>query len=185
MVEARIVKAGDEVRRAGAGGGDTDAKLAGELRMRGRHERGHLFVAYLYEFDFPLGSPERAKNAVNAVTGITKNAAHAPGVKPLDEDRSSIKPRRGRPKKQAPTARIKIAEQESQAIYAEFHSPSIADRERVAMYLAKFVVRGAREPSSNSGDEDEFARLCANRAAQAREDASASIGKVGAGQAET
>ncbi len=52
-----------------------------------------------------------------------------------------MKRKRGRPKKETATASIKLGEEQDHAVYAEFHSPSVADRERVAMYLAKFVTR--------------------------------------------
>lgn len=87
-------------------------------------------------------------------------------VKSLAEDQPDAKPKRGRPKKETATARIKIGVEKDHAIYAEFHSPSVADRERVAMFLAKFVARNGDQSEEQSG-EDEFALLCAKRAAQA------------------
>src|SRR6478609_4205877 len=72
------------MRGARPRGGDAHAQLAGELCMRGRHERGHLFVARLNEFDLSLRAIERAEHAVDAVAGISEDAAHAPRVKTLD-----------------------------------------------------------------------------------------------------
>jgi hypothetical protein len=83
-------------------------------------------------------------------------------VKPLTEHQPDTKRKRGRPRKETATARIKIGEEKDHAIYAEFHSPTVADRERVAMFLAKFVAR-----NGDRSEEDEFALLCAKRAAQA------------------
>jgi len=51
MVELRIVKTGDEVRRARAPGRQAHAKLAGELGMGDGHERGHFLVPRLDEID--------------------------------------------------------------------------------------------------------------------------------------
>ncbi|MGH9612674.1 MAG: hypothetical protein ACRD4P_06305 [Bryobacteraceae bacterium] len=87
-------------------------------------------------------------------------------VKPLAEEQPAPKRKRGRPKKETATARMKIGEEKDHAIYAEFHNPSIADRERVAMFLAKFVARNGEQSEAQS-EEDEFLLLCAKRAAQA------------------
>jgi hypothetical protein len=87
-------------------------------------------------------------------------------VKPLAEEQPNLKRKRGRPKKETATARIKLAEENDQAIYAEISSPTVADRERVAMFLAKFVARNS-EQSEEQSDEDDFAKLCELRAAQA------------------
>src|SRR5205807_9939814 len=70
---------------AGTGSGYAYAGLAGELRMRARHERGHLFMANLNEVHLAVGAFERAHDAVDAVAGITVNAAHAPLVEAADE----------------------------------------------------------------------------------------------------
>jgi len=89
-------------------------------------------------------------------------------VRPVAEDQPDAKRKRGRPKKETATARIKLGEEKDHAIYAEFHSPSVADRERVAMFLAKFVARNGDKPEEQS-EEDEFALLCDKRAAQAEQ----------------
>jgi hypothetical protein len=93
-------------------------------------------------------------------------------VKPLTEHQPDTKQKRGRPKKETATGRLKLGEENDHAIYAEFHSPTVADRERVAMFLAKFVARNG-DRSEEQSEEDEFARLCAKRAAQARAAAAA------------
>jgi hypothetical protein len=87
-------------------------------------------------------------------------------VKPLSDERPDAMLKRGRPKKETATARIKIDEESDFAVYAELHSPSVADRERVAMFLAKFVARNGNQ-SEEQSEDDEFALLCAKRAAQA------------------
>ncbi|MGY4382884.1 hypothetical protein ACVWZ3_010587 [Bradyrhizobium sp. i1.3.6] len=51
VIEQRIVEPGDEMRSAGPRCRDTDAKLAGKLRIGARHERRHLLVAGLHEID--------------------------------------------------------------------------------------------------------------------------------------
>ena len=87
-------------------------------------------------------------------------------VKPAVEDQPDVKRKRGRPRKETATARIKIGEEKDCAVYAEFHSPTVADRERVAMFLAKFITRNS-DHSEKQSDDDEFALLCEKRAAQA------------------
>jgi hypothetical protein len=88
---------------------------------------------------------------------------------PLAEDQPDAKRKRGRPKKDTATARIKIGEENGQAIYAEFHSPNVADRERVAMFLAKLIARNGNK-SKEQSEDDEFALLCAKWAAQHAEE---------------
>jgi hypothetical protein len=89
-------------------------------------------------------------------------------VKPAAGNRLDAKRARGRPKKDSAIARIKIGEDADHVIYAEFHSPSIADRERVAMFLTKLIARNG-SPSEPQTEGDEFALLFAKRAAQAIE----------------
>jgi hypothetical protein len=88
-------------------------------------------------------------------------------IKPVAELRSQSKPKRGRPAKDTATGRMKLAEEGGQAIYIEFHSPTPADRERVAMFLAKLIHRNGHTADETREDND-FARLCARRAAEVR-----------------
>src|SRR6185503_7336053 len=85
VIEPRIVKSGDEMRRAGPGRRDAHAELAGEFGMRRRHEGRHLFMPALDEFDFILRPLQRTEYAVDAVAGIAVNPTDAPLVKALDE----------------------------------------------------------------------------------------------------
>jgi hypothetical protein len=89
-------------------------------------------------------------------------------VRPLAEQQPGSKRRRGRPAKETATARIKLVETDDHTVYAEFHSPTVADRERVAMFLAKLISRKGERPEEKS-EEDEFALLCEKRAAQAEQ----------------
>jgi hypothetical protein len=43
-----------------------------------RHERGHLLVAYLDEFEIVAGTVQRAHDAVDTVAGIAVDAPDAP-----------------------------------------------------------------------------------------------------------
>src|SRR5205085_3538854 len=85
-VELCVVKSVQEMDGAGAGGGETDAGLTGEFRVRAGHERGHFFVADLDEIDRVTGAIERADDAVDAVAGVAVDAAHAPLAEAGDEE---------------------------------------------------------------------------------------------------
>ena len=86
-------------------------------------------------------------------------------MKSTEETQPDAKRLRGRPKKDTATARIKIGEQNGLAIFAECRSPTIADRKRVAAYLAKMIASNGVKPKEQSEDEEFFA-LCERRAAQ-------------------
>jgi hypothetical protein len=78
MVELGIVKTVQEVDCAGPGGGKTNAEPASELGM-GRGHEGRLFlVSHLHEIEAIESPVERAKDAVDAVAGITVEAGHSP-----------------------------------------------------------------------------------------------------------
>ena len=89
VIEARVVKAGDQVRGAGARRRDADAKFAGEFGVGRCHEGGHFFVPHLDELDFAIGvtlrAIERAEHAVDAVARIAEDFAHAPGMEPFHQ----------------------------------------------------------------------------------------------------
>ena len=60
VIHLRVVKSIEQMDRARAGRGQTNADFAGELGMRARHERRHFFVPHLDEFD-RSPSPDRAR----------------------------------------------------------------------------------------------------------------------------
>jgi hypothetical protein len=64
------------------------------------------------------------------------------------------------------SSRFKLIHANDCAIYANFHSLSAANCERVAIFLAKLVARNGNQ-SEEQSEDDEFALLCAKRAAQA------------------
>src|SRR4051812_22999447 len=99
MVHAGVVESRHEMRCARPRRRDTNAELACEFCMRGRHEGGHFLVTNLNEFDrprlvrvlvmlfrFTLRAIQRAEHAVDAVAGIAKNSAHAPRLESLDDE---------------------------------------------------------------------------------------------------
>ncbi|SAL88412.1 hypothetical protein AWB68_08766 [Caballeronia choica] len=85
VVHARVVQAGQEMRRAGTRSRNAHAEFAGKFGMRGCHECGHFFVACLNEFDLVLCAIERAEDAVDAVARISEDTAHAPRVKTINQ----------------------------------------------------------------------------------------------------
>ena len=58
VIHPRVVQASEQMRCAGAGGSDADAKFTGELGIGRCHERGHFLVPRLDELD--LVGPRRA-----------------------------------------------------------------------------------------------------------------------------
>src|SRR5205823_4121832 len=86
VVELRVVKAVQEVDRAGAGGRDADADLAGELRVAAGHERRHLLVADLDELGVAAGTVERAEERVDAVAGIAVDPVDTPLRQPFEDE---------------------------------------------------------------------------------------------------
>jgi hypothetical protein len=85
VIELRVVQPVQQMDRAGAGRGQTDAHVSGELRMRAGHDRGHLFVAHLHEVHVAVRALERAHDSVDAVAGISVDAVNAPFIEALDE----------------------------------------------------------------------------------------------------
>ena len=79
MVELGVVQAVEQMDRTGPARCDADTDLTGELRVRTRHERGHLLVPHLSEervmvFDAIEGAEER----VDAVTRVAVDAVNPP-----------------------------------------------------------------------------------------------------------
>src|SRR5215210_4298202 len=87
VVELRVVEAVQEVDRAWARGRDADARLPGELRVTGGHERTHLLMAGLHPLDPLAGlAIEREDDAVDAVAWIAEDAADAPLTQASDDE---------------------------------------------------------------------------------------------------
>jgi hypothetical protein len=84
VVEARIVKAGNQMRGAGAGRRDADTELAGKFGVGRGHEGGHFFVACLNKLNLAVGALQRTEHAVDPVSGITENFCDAPRMEALD-----------------------------------------------------------------------------------------------------
>ncbi len=85
MVHARVVQTGQQMRSTRAGRRDADAQLAGELGVGTGHEGSHLFVPGLDEFDLAARAVQGAEHTVDPVAWVTKDAAYAPLVQPLDQ----------------------------------------------------------------------------------------------------
>ncbi len=56
VIEPRVVEAGDQMRGAGSGRRDADAKLAGEFGVGRSHERRHFLMPRLDELDLAVGA---------------------------------------------------------------------------------------------------------------------------------
>ena len=85
VVQFGVVQARDQVGGARTAGGQADPDLAGEFGMGHRHEGGHLFVPDLDEFD-RIGPLQRPDHAVDAIAGITVNAADTPSVQAFNDE---------------------------------------------------------------------------------------------------
>ena len=86
MIELRVVEAVQEMDRARPRGRETDAHLAGELRVSTGHESGHLFVANLDELRVAARPIECAEQRVDPVAGIAVNALDAPLAQALEDE---------------------------------------------------------------------------------------------------
>jgi hypothetical protein len=82
VVELGVIEPVEQMDGAGAGGRQADADLAGELRVRGRGQRGDLLVARLEKLDALSELVKGAKDPVDAVARIPVDAAHPPVGKP-------------------------------------------------------------------------------------------------------
>ena len=86
MVELRVVEAVQQVDRARPRGGEADADLARPLRVRARHERGHLLVPGLDELDPVTEAFERADDRVDPVARVAIDPAYPVLVQALEEE---------------------------------------------------------------------------------------------------
>ena len=73
-----VVKAGQQMDRAWTRGRVTEARLAGELRVRGGHEGRHLLMAHLNIIHEALGFLERYVEAANTIARIAVDARQSP-----------------------------------------------------------------------------------------------------------
>ena len=78
VIRLGVVQPGEQMNGARSGGCKAYDGFTGELGVAARHERGGFLVPRLDELDLVAGAIERADHAVDAVAGITVNAAHAP-----------------------------------------------------------------------------------------------------------
>src|SRR5207253_9760544 len=75
-----------EVDRAGAGGREADADVAGPLRVAARHEGCHLLVPHLDEVGVALRAVERADDGVDPVARVTVDPVDAPLGQALEQE---------------------------------------------------------------------------------------------------
>ena len=86
VVESCVIESGDEVRSARTRGREAHAKLTREFRVGARHEGGHFLVPRLHERNLVASAIERAKDAIDAVTGIPEYPSDSPRVEALDHE---------------------------------------------------------------------------------------------------
>ncbi len=80
MIHFRVIKTVEQMNRAWSGSGEANTNFTGEFVMRARHERRHLFVAYLHVLDRVTRAIDCSNDSVNAIARITIDAANAPLV---------------------------------------------------------------------------------------------------------
>ena len=85
MIHLGVVQAIEQMNRAGPGGCQAHADLAGELRMRTGHEGGHFFMANLHELRLVIRAFEGAHDAVDAVARKSVDSVDAPVQKTLQK----------------------------------------------------------------------------------------------------
>src|SRR5690606_1665504 len=86
VVHLRVIEAVQEVDRARPRRRYAHTDLAGELRVRARHERGHLLVPDLDVFHPVAGAIQRAEEAVDAVAGVAEDPADPPVAEALNDE---------------------------------------------------------------------------------------------------
>jgi len=85
MISFNVVQTDQQVHGSRAGCREADADLATELGVAAGHERRRFLVPRLDELDLVGSAVERADNAVDAVTRVAVNTAHAPSRKASDQ----------------------------------------------------------------------------------------------------
>ena len=90
VVELGVVEPVEQMDRPGARGGHADADLAGQLGVRGGHERRQLLVAGLDELDVVAVLVERAEQAVDAVARVAVDALDAPLVEAAEDEGADV-----------------------------------------------------------------------------------------------
>src|SRR3569623_1504575 len=84
MIKFRVIQTSQEMRGSWPRSGDANAKFAGELRIGRCHERSHLLMPRLDEFDFPVGSIKCAKDAIYPIACKTIDFPYAPRMQTID-----------------------------------------------------------------------------------------------------
>jgi len=84
MIHLRIVEPIQQVDGTRAAGRKTYTDFAGELRVRTRHKRRHLFMPNLDVIDPIACAPDCANDSVDAITGKSEDPPDAPIVQSSD-----------------------------------------------------------------------------------------------------
>src|SRR3569832_2424883 len=86
MVELRVVETVQQMDRTRSRGGEAHADLAGKLRVRAGHERGHFLMACLHEGKLALDTLESAQETEEADAEKTEKTRDAPLLEPLQHE---------------------------------------------------------------------------------------------------
>jgi hypothetical protein len=86
VIVLRIVQPVQQMDRSRPRRSEAHARLAGELRVRARHERRLLFVANLDKLDLVFRAIDRGDDPVDPVARVTEDAPHAPCVQAFDKE---------------------------------------------------------------------------------------------------
>jgi len=91
VVELRVIQPVEQVDGAPTRGRQAAADLAGELGVRGGHERAHLLVPGLDQLRVTLGTIQRTQHGQDAVPGVTVNPVNTPLAEPVEDEISSLR----------------------------------------------------------------------------------------------
>ncbi len=90
MVHLGVIQAVQQVDGARAGRGVAEPDLAGELRVRGGHERRHFLVPHLNVLHLGAGAFERHVQTADAVTRVAIHTLQAPFVEAMPDEIADV-----------------------------------------------------------------------------------------------
>jgi hypothetical protein len=84
MIHLGVIQPVEKMHRPRAARSKTDADFSRKLGVSTRHERRHLFVAYLHIVDFVSGTTDGSDNSVDSITRKSIDTAKRPFVEALN-----------------------------------------------------------------------------------------------------
>src|SRR3546814_12207181 len=94
VVQPRVVKTREQVRRTRAGCRHAYAQFASEFGVGRRHKGRHFLMPDLHELKLVARPVERAQQTIYAVSGISEDAPPAPLVQTLPKETPKSEERR-------------------------------------------------------------------------------------------